>query len=75
MLGLKHLSINRLAVSLLAVSAALMVFAFAAPEGGSITGLLAWIVGALVLLGLWTVVALEVFKRRFGAGGGRGDER
>lgn len=71
MFGMKHLSSNRLAGSLLAVSAALVVLAFAAPEAGTVATLLTWLVGALVLVGVWAVVALEVLRRYFGAGEGR----
>lgn len=68
MFGMKNLSTNRLAGSLLVVSAALLVLVFAAPEAGSVTTLLTWLIGALVLLGVWAVVALEVARRYFGGG-------
>lgn len=69
MFGLKDLSMNRLAMALLTVSAALLIIGFAAPEAGSISTLLTWLVGALMLLGIWTVVALELARRYFTPGG------
>lgn len=69
MFGVTHLSNSSLAGSLLAVSAALIVLAFVAPEAGSVATLLGWIVGALVLAGVWAVVTLEVVRRYFGGDG------
>lgn len=63
MFGMKNLSTNRLAGSLLAVSTALLVLAFVAPEAASVATLLSWLVGALLLLGVWAVLALEVARR------------
>lgn len=69
MFGLKDLSMNRLAMALLTLSAALLILAFAAPEVGSVTTLLTWLVGAVALFGVWAVVALEVARRYFTPGG------
>ena len=66
MFGLKELSINKLAMSLMGVSAVLMVVAFAAPKDGPTATLIAWLVCALALLAVWALVFLETLKRYFG---------
>lgn len=71
MFGLKELSMNKLAMALMGVSAMLMVLGFAAPEDGSVSNLVTWLVGALLLLGVWALMLLETLKRYFGAGGDR----
>ncbi len=69
--GIKHLSANRLALALLLMSAALLLMGLTAPASGSVTTLITWLAGALVLLGVWAALALEVFRRYFTPGGGR----
>lgn len=71
MFGLKELSLNKLATALMGVSAMLMLLGFAAPEDGSVSTLLTWLVGALLLLGVWVLMLLETLKRYFGPGEGR----
>lgn len=66
MFGLKQLSTNLLAGSLLVVSVLLMAFAFAAPEAGSVATLITWLASVLVMLGIWAVLVLEVGRRYFG---------
>lgn len=66
MFGLKELSLNRLAMALMGVSAMLMLLGFAAPEDGSVSTLLTWLVGALLLIGVWVLMLLETLKRYFG---------
>lgn len=76
MLGLKNLAMNKLTTAFMVVSAAMVVFgiALAPPDSASNTMFVMWIVGALVLIGLWIAVGVEVIKRFFGDGGQR-DER
>lgn len=73
MFGLKELSLNRLTTAFMVVSAALLVLGLALvpADGASISTLVLWIAGAIVLLGVWVVVAVEIWKRRFGADEGR----
>ena len=68
MLGLKNLSLDKLTTVFMVVSAAMMIFAVAGAAGGSAstTMLVVWIVAALVLLGVWAVIAIELCKRFFG---------
>lgn len=66
MFGLKELSLNKLAMALMGVSAMLMLLGFAAPDDGSVSTLLTWLVGALLLLGVWVLMLLETLKRYFG---------
>jgi hypothetical protein len=73
MLGLKNLSMNKLTTAYMVVSAAMIVFALAlAPaDSASVTAFVLWLAGALVLLGAWIAVGIEVFKRFFGDTSGR----
>lgn len=70
MLGLKSLPTNKLTTAFMVVSAAMIVFALAlAPaDGASISAFVLWIVGALVLIGVWIAVGIEVTRRFFGGG-------
>ena len=75
MLGLKNLTFDRLTTAFMVISAAMMIFAVAGGAGGSssTTMLLVWIVCALVLIGAWITVAVEIYKRFFGGGERRED--
>lgn len=68
MLGLKNLPLNKLTTAFMVISAAMMIFALSGSVGGSssTTMLFIWIAVALVLIGVWVTVAVEVFKRFFG---------
>ena len=68
MLGLKNLPLNKLTTAFMVISAAMMIFALSGSVGGSpsTTMLFIWIAVALVLLGVWAAVAVEIFKRFFG---------
>jgi hypothetical protein len=72
--GIKHLPANRLALTLLLVSAALLLMGLTAPVSGPVNTLILWLVGALVLLGVWVALALEAFRRYFTPGGGRPED-
>lgn len=76
MLGLKNLPMNKLTTAFMVVSAAMVVFgiALAPSDSASNTMFVIWIVGALVLIGVWIAVGIEVV-RRFIGGGGVQDER
>lgn len=76
MLGLKNLTMDKLTTAFMVISAAMAIFALSGAAGGSAstTMLFIWIVVALVLIGVWVAVAVEVFKRFFGSGG-RDEER
>lgn len=73
--GLRNLPMNKLNTAFMLVSAAMIVFAVAlAPaESASFATLIVWIAGALVLIGVWAAVGVEVVKRLFG--GGQPEER
>ena len=67
MLGLKNLTFERLTTVFMVISAAMMIFALSGSVGSpSTTMLFIWIVVALVLIGVWIAVAVELFKRFFG---------
>lgn len=76
MFGLKNLPMDKLTTAFMVVSAAMVVFgiALAPPDSASNTMFVIWIVGALVLIGVWIAVGIEVVRRFFG-GGGVQDER
>lgn len=67
-MGLKNLALNKLTSAFMVISAAMMIFAVAGGAGGSSSTamLFIWIVCALVLFGVWVVVAYEIYKRFFG---------
>lgn len=68
MLGLKNLPMNRLTTAYMVVSAAMIVFALAlAPaDSAALTSFVLWILGALILIGVWVAVGVEISKRFFG---------
>ena len=67
MLGLKNLTFDRLTTAFMVISAAMVIFALSGSVGSpSTTMLFIWIVAALVLIGVWIAVAVELFKRFFG---------
>lgn len=69
MLGLKNLPINKLTTAFMAISAAMVIFAASAPANSASTTMLSiWTVCALVLIGMWSAVAIEIFKSFFGGG-------
>lgn len=69
MLGLKNLPMNKLTTAFMVISAAMVIFAATAPaDSASTTMLFIWIVVALVLIGVWIAVAVEIYKRFFGSG-------
>lgn len=71
MLGLRNLPTNKLSTAYTVVSAAMVVFALAlAPaDRTSVTTFVIWIVGALVLTGVWIAVGFEVARCLFGGNG------
>lgn len=77
MLGLKNLPMNKLTTAFMVVSTAMVVFALAlAPsDGASTSTFIVWIAGALVLIGAWIAVVIEVFKRFLGGGAREGHSR
>ena len=69
MLGLKNLTFERLTTVFMVISAAMMIFALSGSIASpSTTMLFIWIVAALVLIGVWTAVAVELCKRFFFGG-------
>lgn len=75
MLGLKNLPMNKLTTAFMVISAAMVIFAATSPaDSAPTTTLFIWIACALVLIGVWITIAVEVFKRFFG-GGGRNEDR
>ena len=67
MLGLKNLTFDKLTTVFMVISAAMVVFAASGSIGSPSTVMLfIWIVAALVLIGVWIAVAVELFKRFFG---------
>lgn len=69
MLGLKNLTMDRLTTAFMVISAAMVIFALSGSASSpSTTMLLIWIVSALVLIGVWIAVAVELYKRFFGGG-------
>jgi hypothetical protein len=72
MFGLKHLPMNKLTTAFMAVSAAMVLFRLVLAPGDSATTTtqLTWIMGALVLIGLWIAVGFELARRFLGNPGG-----
>lgn len=70
MLGLKNLPMNKLTTAFMVVSAAMVLFGLALTPADSapVTVFVIWIAGALMLIGLWIAIAIEVFKRFLGSG-------
>lgn len=76
MLGLKNLPMDKLTTAFMVVSAAMVVFgiALAPADSASNAMFVVWILGALVLIGVWVAVGIEVFKRFFGSRNASQDE-
>lgn len=72
MLGLKNVPMDKLTTAFMVVPPAMVVFvlALAPADSAPLTVFVIWILGALVILGLWIAIVVEGLKRFF-----RSDDR